>query len=248
MGLESVFKTFGLVPANFRFWQPVTSLFLHGSFLHLFFNMLALWSIGTPIERDIGSAKFTKLYFISGLGGAILAIFLQNPASITIGASSAIMGLLGAMAIFYPDNLLLVFIFPMRARTAAIIFGVISFLFAVFDSGSGISHAGHLGGLIAGILYSKFTMGQKREYVEEKDYISPNANEFGSWSGYDQKKMMREMFTKMWKKPESKFFFGGRFIHHSKDNFEKDIFDGDKPPIKEMKLFFDPKSGKFYYK
>lgn len=164
-GLIDVLYTFGLVPTEFwhgAWWQPVTSLFLHGFFLHIFVNMLALWSLGTPIESTVGSGRFAFLYFVSGATGSLFVLLFQSDISLpTVGASGAVMGLLGALAVYFPNAGLLVFFIPMRARTAAILFGAGSVVLALVDSDSGISHMGHLGGLIGGVLYSRFALGFK---------------------------------------------------------------------------------------
>lgn len=151
--VQSFFRIFGLSLEDFRLWQPVTSMFIHGGLLHLAFNMIALWSIGKPIEREIGSPAFFQLYFIAGLAGALLALILQPAQAVTVGASGAVIGILGALAVYFPNALLIVFIFPMRARTAAILLAGISLLLSLGESG-GISHAGHLGGLLGGLAYS----------------------------------------------------------------------------------------------
>ena len=164
MGIENIFTNFGLVPAKFwngALWQPLTSMFLHGSLLHLFMNMIALWSIGSMLELDLGSKKFVHLYIFSGLFGALFVVLFQYGSIIpTVGASGAITGLLGALAILHPDTSLLFFIFPVRARTAAVFLGIISFIFAAFDPTSQISHLGHLGGLIGGLIYTKYILSE----------------------------------------------------------------------------------------
>ncbi|MCE9598160.1 MAG: rhomboid family intramembrane serine protease [Spirochaetia bacterium] len=158
---QEIFGTLGLVPGEFHVWQPLTSLFLHGGLIHLGFNMLALWSLGPPLERDLGSVRYTLLYFISGLAGALAVMILSSASFVpTVGASGAIVGLMGALAIFYPRASIAIFFVPMQARTAAFVFGGITLLLTFVDQGSGISHAGHLGGLIGGFLYSKFLSTQ----------------------------------------------------------------------------------------
>ncbi|MCB1167368.1 MAG: rhomboid family intramembrane serine protease, partial [Leptospiraceae bacterium] len=117
----------GLVPAEFwhgAVWQPITSMFLHGGLIHIAVNMVALYSLGAPIEHKIGSFRFAMLYLVSGLCGALFVVAFQATSTLpTVGASGAILGLLGALAIFFPRAQLLVFFFPMKARTAAILFG-----------------------------------------------------------------------------------------------------------------------------
>lgn len=164
---HQVFQVFGLVPVDFwtgSVWQPVSSMFLHGNIIHIAFNMIALWSLGSPIEHKVGSAKFFVLYFVSGLMGALFVVAFQsdlgNP---TIGASGAVVGLLGALAVFFPRAKLLLFFFPVKARTAAIIFGVGSLLLALTSQAQGLSHLGHLGGLIGGVLFTWLALAPSKE-------------------------------------------------------------------------------------
>ncbi len=150
--------TFGLLPAdlwNGAFWQPFTSMFLHGSFMHILMNMIALWSLGIMLERKIGSRAFAVLYAVSGLTGALFVGVFQSDLLVpTVGASGAIAGMLGAIAILFPETQLLLFVFPVKARTAAILFGGVSVLFSLIDAASNISHLGHLGGLVGGVVYT----------------------------------------------------------------------------------------------
>ena len=149
------------VLTGFALWQPLTYMFLHstGGFGHILFNMLALWMIGTELERTWGTRFFTKYYLITGLGAAATQILLGLFSdtfyyTTTIGASGAIYGLLLAYAMYFPHRMLILFIFPVPARIAVIILGAIAFLSAMNGSG-GIAHTAHLGGLVAGYLYLK---------------------------------------------------------------------------------------------
>lgn len=159
-----------LVPEEFlngSWWQPVSCMFLHGGMLHLAVNMLGLWSLGTPIENTLGSARFLWLYFISGATGSMFVIayyLIFGPESMpfggmTVGASGAVLGILGALGIFYPNSMLLVFFIPMKAITAVVVFAALSIFFQITGMVKFISHLGHLGGLLAGVLYSKFALG-----------------------------------------------------------------------------------------
>ena len=158
---------FGLTPVAvfeyFWLWQPITYLFLHGDLFHIFFNMLLLWMFGVELERLWGSERFLKYYFITGLGAAVTtlvaalpSIALVHPGSTTVGASGAIYGLLLASALYYPDRLIFVyFLFPIRLKYFVMILGGIAFLSSVGDTGGGIAHTTHLGGLVVGYLYLK---------------------------------------------------------------------------------------------
>ncbi len=168
--IRSVYENFALNPISFiegAFWQPITSMFLHSpSFpLHLLVNMIALWSFGSLLERLLGMSRFLWLYFVSGLFASSLVIFIpylfgsyQVLARSTVGASGALMGLLGGVAILHPRSRIFLLFFPMTARTAAILLCIVSLLFAIFDSNSYISHSGHLGGLLGGVFYAKLVL------------------------------------------------------------------------------------------
>ena len=141
-------------------WQPVTYMFLHSttSFGHILFNMLALWMIGTDLERTWGTRFFVKYYFITGIGAAatslLLALFSQTfYLTIVVGASGAIYGLLLAFAMYFPHRQLILFIFPVPARIAVTILGAIAFLSSFGGPGGGVAHSAHLGGLVVGYLY-----------------------------------------------------------------------------------------------
>jgi membrane associated rhomboid family serine protease len=155
----------GLLPQavfeQFALWQPFTYMFLHSinGFGHILFNMLSLWMIGTELERKWGTRFFTKYYFVTGLGAAgtalLLSLFSESIYySVTVGASGAIYGLLLAYAMYFPHRELILFIFPVPARIAVIILGVIAFLSSMGAQG-GVAHYAHLGGLVVGYLYLK---------------------------------------------------------------------------------------------
>ncbi len=159
---------FGLIPPKtpsadmaFKLWQPITYLFLHGSILHIGFNMLMLWMFGTPLERQWGTRAFLRYYFMCGIGAAVVtcALALPLPAfrAPTIGASGAILGLLMAYGYLWPNNVLLVWgIFPMRAWTMVLVFGGLELYSLIFAGGQGnIAYAAHVGGMLVGYLYLK---------------------------------------------------------------------------------------------
>lgn len=142
-------------------WQLGTYMFLHANFWHIFLNMYALLIFGMSVEQVWGSRRFLVYYLFTGIGAG-LSIFLLNfimkgPAYIvpTIGASGAVFGLLLAFGVLFPDaQILLFFIFPIRARYLVILYGVLEMM-ALLESpgGSSVSHVGHLGGLFFGIVY-----------------------------------------------------------------------------------------------
>jgi membrane associated rhomboid family serine protease len=156
----------GLSPAAvfeaFLLWQPATYMFLHGGMLHLLFNMLILWMFGVELERMWGTPFFVKYYFVTGVGAAVTTMivallpfeFAEHVyASVTIGASGAIYGLLLAFALHFPNRPILMFLlFPIPAKYFVMILGAIAFLSSTNVAG-GTAHTAHLGGLVIGYLY-----------------------------------------------------------------------------------------------
>lgn len=162
----------------FRWWQPVTHLFMHGGFMHIFFNMYAVYIFGTVLERVWGTKKFLIYYFVTGLGAALVHTGVEwlqmqywmtaaaegNAAALssihalkmtpTVGASGAVFGLLMGYAMLYPDSIMTL-VFPpisMKAKWFVLIYAAIELLTGVTGTGAGIAHFAHLGGLIFGFL------------------------------------------------------------------------------------------------
>jgi len=131
-----------LIPSlgvGFEPWRLFTVLLVHGSFLHVGLNMLALWMIGRSLEPLLGHTRFLVLYLISGLGGSV-AVALLAPATWVVGASGAIFGLFGAL--FVVGRRLSLDIRPIGV--------LIAINLALTFTLSGISWQGHVGGLVAG--------------------------------------------------------------------------------------------------
>lgn len=159
---------FGLSPTevvgDFRIWQLVTYMFLHGGLLHILFNMLALWMFGVELEHRWGTQNFLKFYFVVGVGAAVLTVLFSFlpfdiaaslRGSIVVGASGAIYGLLLAYGMYFPNRqVLLYFLFPIRAKYFVMIMGAIAFYSSLTDAG-GVANATHLGGLVVAYVYLK---------------------------------------------------------------------------------------------
>jgi rhomboid protease GluP len=133
-------------------WRFLTPALLHGSLPHIAFNMYALLSFGTSLERHFGHGRFFLLYVLGAFTGNV-ASFLFSP-GYSIGASTAVFGLLGAEAIFLIQNRK---VFPGQFRSAI---GNIIFIAAInlFIIGSlpGIDNWGHIGGLLGGLMFTSF--------------------------------------------------------------------------------------------
>jgi membrane associated rhomboid family serine protease len=152
---------------NLMFWQPFTYMFLHGGWMHIFFNLLGLWMFAGELELVWGRNKFIKYYILSGVGAGFfiaimnyVAFIKYGSSAVTIGASGAIYAVLLAYAILWPDReVLLYFLFPIKIKYLLIAFGLVEFfgtLSTTAGAGGNISHIGHLGGIISGFILIKF--------------------------------------------------------------------------------------------
>ncbi|MBR1808556.1 MAG: rhomboid family intramembrane serine protease [Paludibacteraceae bacterium] len=146
----------------FHWWQPVTYMFMHANFSHLFFNMFAVFMFAAPLEQQWGSKRFLTYYLVSGIGAGIVQelvwwmMYGQTASlAVTIGASGAVFGILFAFGWLFPDTKLFIFPIPIpiRARIFVIIYAFIE-LFAGLGnfSGDNVAHFAHLGGLLFGWL------------------------------------------------------------------------------------------------
>ncbi|MEM0379413.1 MAG: rhomboid family intramembrane serine protease [Nanopusillaceae archaeon] len=168
---ENFIYFFGFSPLRFfeRPWTIFTNLFIHGSFSHLFVNMLTLFIFGDPLERIIGKERFLILYFLSGIfGNLIYFIFYFNQDIFGIGASGCIFGILGAFAILRPQDYVIIFPFmvPISMSTALIIWILFNLFGFIFQIGN-VGYIAHLGGLFVGIALGKKFKRKRRFIIEE---------------------------------------------------------------------------------
>lgn len=143
-----------------RPWTIVTYMFVHGDFLHLFFNMLVLFFFGPPLEGVWGGKEFLKFYFVAGLGAAVFSYLFAFELGV-LGASGAIYGVMLAFAMNWPDMTIHIWgILPVKAKWLVGFLAAISIASIVGGAtsgrGDGIAHFAHLGGFVAGFLYLKF--------------------------------------------------------------------------------------------
>jgi rhomboid protease GluP len=130
-------------------WRFFTPMFLHGSILHIGFNMYALYIIGPTLERLYGHQRYLGLYILSGIAGNICSfVFTPNP---SLGSSTAIFGLLGAEAIFLYRNRE---IFGNAAQRGLMRIISIAMVNLVIGLSPGIDNWGHIGGLVGGTLFA----------------------------------------------------------------------------------------------
>ncbi len=138
--------------------QLVSHMFMHGNFMHILFNMMALFFLGPHIERVLGEQRFLLFYLICGFAASGLHLLLYflgfiGPVSI-VGASGAIMGVAIAFAILYPNIKLMLLFPPIPIKAKYLVGAYILFdLFSGFGgANTGIAHFAHLGGAIGGFL------------------------------------------------------------------------------------------------
>ncbi|MDP8205333.1 MAG: rhomboid family intramembrane serine protease [Candidatus Electryonea clarkiae] len=160
---ESLFKinlahVFGLSPYRFWhgfLWQPFTYMFLHGGFMHVFWNMFLLWMFGAQLESIWGPRRFLTYYLICGVGAGLLNAVVTPGSPIPIvGASGSIYGLLLAFGLTFPNRVILLwFVLPIKAKYLVIIMGALELFFALSQPSSPIAHFAHLGGMLFGLVY-----------------------------------------------------------------------------------------------
>lgn len=145
---------------QFQVWRFLTYMFLHSGFTHVAFNMLGLWIFGTQIEALWGQRTFLLYYLVCGLGGGLLyGIFalMGFGGGWMLGASAAIMGLLLAYGMTYPNNkIYLMGILPIKAKYLVVLYGLMDLL--SIPKGDGVAHLAHLGGLLAGFIFVQITI------------------------------------------------------------------------------------------
>jgi membrane associated rhomboid family serine protease len=137
----------------FEPWQVVTYAFLHNDFLHILFNMFALFMFGTPLERYWGSQRYAVFYFICVLAAALTQLTvsaLEHSESPTLGASGGIFGLLLAFAWYFPrERIMLLFPpIPLPAWLFVTIYALIEVYLGATGNQANVAHFAHLGGMV----------------------------------------------------------------------------------------------------
>jgi len=166
--LRALFKQLGLVPAHFAVPAVLTSMFLHGGWLHCIGNMWCLWIFGDNVEDRMGHARFLVFYLLCGALAAIGHVAIQPTSLVpTIGASGAIAGVMGAYIVLYPRSRILtlvpVFIFIQIFEIPAVYFLGFWFVIQLFSgvgalatssgaASGGIAFWAHVAGFVAGVL------------------------------------------------------------------------------------------------
>ena len=171
-----------------RPWTMVTYMFLHGSFSHILFNMIALYFFGSRVEMRLGPERFFALYFVGGISGALMS-FAFEPYAPVIGASAGVFGVMLAFARFWPrDQIFIWGIIPIEARWLVAISTAMA-LFGGFSGGGGVAHFAHLGGFVGAFFYLLFLErrhGAKRFKRDATAVPAAVDTTLGNWKKVDR--------------------------------------------------------------
>ncbi|RPH89245.1 MAG: rhomboid family intramembrane serine protease [Calditrichaeota bacterium] len=149
-----------------QFWRLITPILLHGSILHIGFNMYALFMIGPTLERKYGTWPFIELYLVGGLWGNTLS-FLMSP-NPSLGASTAIFGLIAAQGVYVYHNRHLL---GSSARPILMNIVMVIAVNLMLGLSPGIDNWGHLGGLLGGLFFAWFA---GPSFGIEEDFFGQN--------------------------------------------------------------------------
>lgn len=157
-------KISSLIDAG-QYWRLITPVLLHASLLHIGFNMYALFVIGPSLESYYGHKRFLALYLLTGFGGNLLSYLLSE--GVSVGASTAIFGLVAAEGVFIYQNRN---IFGPKARAMLSNVVMVVVINLVLGLSPGIDNWGHLGGLITGLIFGWFAGPQLEVTYNYPDY------------------------------------------------------------------------------
>jgi membrane associated rhomboid family serine protease len=188
MSVSWLTSAFRFVPALVlvRPWTLLTYMFLHGSLMHLGFNMLSLFFFGPRVEERLGSRRFAILYFLSGLSGAVLSLFFSGSA--IIGASAGTFGVMMGFAHFWPHTPIHIWgIIPVPARLLVIITTVLALYSGLGGAGGGIAHFAHLGGYAGAYIYLRLLDRSRGEFRRKATAPPPEiAKRVVNWRAIDR--------------------------------------------------------------
>ena len=164
-------RVFALWPPGsggaFHLWQLFTYSFLHGSLLHLGFNMVALWMFGSGLERRWNDLRYLLTYLLSVVVAAMTQIavsgYFLHASGPVIGASGGVFGLLLAYALYFPNRVISFIFLPViqiPARLFVLGYGAIELFLGVTGTTAGVAHFAHLGGLFGGWLGVQYFRGR----------------------------------------------------------------------------------------
>jgi len=249
-------ENFSLIPSEiitkFQVWRIFTYLFIHDplSYLHIFFNMYMLIMFGIQVEAEWGRRRFFFYYFLCGTGAGLfifLIALISGENSLTMGASGAIFGIMLAFSMLNPDAvILLFFILPIRAKYLVILYAGLELFFELSGAQPGVSHVGHLGGLLTGFLYFKymkykFSKRKKRRTSKKRSEFSVVSSEKNESSIIMKNVILEKLRAGKGKESlsddEWQYIKYLDIIHDSSDSEDKSGIKSDKEFINEVRNF-----------
>jgi membrane associated rhomboid family serine protease len=164
------FALWPLQTGLFRPWQVLTYGFLHGGWLHIFFNMFAVLMFGSEVERLFGARRYLVYYLLCVVGAALMHLIVVSvapgmPLAATVGASGGVFGLLLAFGMAFPRRELIIFPIPVpiQAWLAVTLYGAMELYLGVTRTASGVAHFAHLGGMATGFVLIRYWNAQRRK-------------------------------------------------------------------------------------
>ncbi|MCB2204767.1 rhomboid family intramembrane serine protease [bacterium] len=196
--------------AGFMPWQLITYMFLHGGFMHIFFNMLLLWMFGMELENIWGSRKFLSMYLAAGITAGLANLFIAplfTGTGPTIGASGGVYAVLVAFAMIFPDRYVyLYFFFPVRAKYMISFFLLLEVYNGVTGTADGIAHVAHLGGALLGIAWVLLDRKGRLDSFFAKIDARKSAKQRASWDNSPREAKFYDFKESGRKKTEDKKF------------------------------------------
>lgn len=194
-----------LVPTRYtEAWRFVTYAFVHTDPIHFLFNMLLLWMFSEDVAQWLGQRAFCTLYLVSGVFAGLFSVpfYLSDVIGgnvYILGASGALFGVMVAYAWLFPDRQMFLFmIIPVRARTAVALLVAIDVLMA--NSGDGIAHFTHLGGVLSGLAFMYLRSGPLARLqwrMKKRHYASPSKPLQGEVGYFDEQKQLDAILSKI---------------------------------------------------
>ncbi len=179
IGLKVPLDYIAIKPLNITqgkyLWTFVTSMFMHGSFFHIFANMFSLFFVGSLVEKILGKKRFFSFYMLAGLLAGVFFVFfsLFFPAdfnTFAVGASGALFGLIGLLVLLTPNLPVFLMFIPIPIKMKYAGPGILIVLWFISIAGNiPIGNTAHFGGLIAGLAYGLYL---KKKYKKKTKYIS----------------------------------------------------------------------------
>ncbi len=190
--IENFIHTWGTVPAYLEQWKTyplvlttlITSIFLHGGWMHLIGNMIFLSVFGKSVEDEMGTRRFVIFYLVCGIAANILQVYFSPGSEVPgVGASGAIAGVLGAYLLYFPGARVFLFVpllfwFPIIVLPSVIVLGGwfaiqllngVASLSTVPTATGDIAYWAHVGGFLAGIILVKPFSRRRRHYIRYYD-------------------------------------------------------------------------------